>query len=110
MNVVFFNRLAEIAFLSRLCGGEHPCCRFVALVLFLSRLCGGEHLQATPILRDAFLSRLCGGEQINGKTSRYCSFLSRLCGGELGQFSANLLYFQAVKERIWICPFFKRYC
>ena len=26
-------------------------------------------------------------------------FLSRLCGGELKQFSANLLYFQSVKER-----------
>ena len=30
---------------------------------------------------------------------RVNDFLSRLCGGELKQFSANLLYFQSVKER-----------
>ena len=57
-----------------------------------------------------FLSRLCGGEHFSRVHCACRSFLSRLCGGELGQFSANLLYFQAVKERIWICPFFKRYC
>ena len=77
---------------------------------FLSRLCGGEQ-KAAPVAKDAyFLSRLCGGERSQCLDRLRRRFLSRLCGGELGQFSANLLYFQAVKERIWICPFFKRYC
>ena len=77
---------------------------------FLSRLCGGELKYLDAVNFVNFLSRLCGGELSWKLTVEGTSFLSRLCGGELGQFSANLLYFQAVKERIWICPFFKRYC
>ena len=77
---------------------------------FLSRLCGGERAACAVTRSHNFLSRLCGGEHRLERTEHRRAFLSRLCGGELGQFSANLLYFQAVKERIWICPFFKRYC
>ena len=46
-----------------------------------------------------FLSRLCGGEHVVNLGAVGVVFLSRLCGGELKQFSANLLYFQSVKER-----------
>ena len=77
---------------------------------FLSRLCGGELAPINLTIFHVFLSRLCGGELFLVSARWLFHFLSRLCGGELGQFSANLLYFQAVKERIWICPFFKRYC
>ena len=50
-------------------------------------------------MTDIFLSRLCGGELSAGESVLAQLFLSRLCGGELKQFSANLLYFQSVKER-----------
>ena len=66
---------------------------------FLSRLCGGELRQCVGVRQCAFLSRLCGGELLAAIDSGEIVFLSRLCGGELKQFSANLLYFQSVKER-----------
>ena len=51
-----------VAFLSRLCGGEHTVARLVACLTFLSRLCGGELLAEQLFLLLIFLSRLCGGE------------------------------------------------
>ena len=66
---------------------------------FLSRLCGGEQQVNWSRSIRAFLSRLCGGEQAGRLHKKIHVFLSRLCGGELKQFSANLLYFQSVKER-----------
>ena len=101
--------MADI-FLSRLCGGEQQQPKMADSVEFLSRLCGGERGTPRQTSDRGFLSRLCGGEHRSAMGDEFALFLSRLCGGELGQFSANLLYFQAVKERIWICPFFKRYC
>ena len=51
-------------------------------LLFLSRLCGGEFLQNALIATKLFLSRLCGGELVEKVENAICSFLSRLCGGE----------------------------
>ena len=66
---------------------------------FLSRLCGGERVYVVTKTVPKFLSRLCGGEHLLTPYAVIAAFLSRLCGGELKQFSANLLYFQSVKER-----------
>ena len=71
----------------------------IARAFFLSRLCGGEQTVRDGDLTTVFLSRLCGGEQNDAVLRGIRLFLSRLCGGELKQFSANLLYFQSVKER-----------
>ena len=110
MNNLALSARFQRYFLSRLCGGEQNALDFYQVRYFLSRLCGGEPITLKQRAMWLFLSRLCGGEPSRVRVTFACIFLSRLCGGELGQFSANLLYFQAVKERIWICPFFKRYC
>ena len=60
----------DLAFLSRLCGGEFKQLANFVIVNFLSRLCGGEFAILWVCIGTHFLSRLCGGECLFGKKMR----------------------------------------
>ena len=59
--------------------------REIAEVTFLSHLCGGEDTETIGFRLTNFLSHLCGGEAPYIVSPPGSLFLSHLCGGEVGQ-------------------------